>query len=193
MKGLNQSKKDVIFWSQQLYNKGFASTRSGNLSCAVDKELILITAHDSYLGYMQESDVVLVDRKGKVVGKGEPSYELRLHLGIHNLLKTQVVMHAHSIYTTAYFNYFKKLSHFSYESEMYLRYVPVVPQKGPNVTDVKPVIRALEDAKIVVLKNHGVVARGDDFKSTFCLIELLEDTARLNFAVAGKIKTKRQR
>ena len=190
IKGLNHWKNEMIFWSQQLYNKGFASTRSGNLSCAVGKRYILITAHDSYLGYMQQRDVVLIDRKGKPIKGGEPSYELRLHLGIHNLLPSKVVMHAHSIYTTAYFNYCKQLKHYSFESEMYLKRVPVVPQKGPNVTNVTPVIRALENSKIAVLKNHGVIARGEDFKSTFCLIELLESTAKLNFDILGKLKTK---
>jgi L-fuculose-phosphate aldolase len=192
IKGLKQQKKEVIFWSRQLYNKGFASTRSGNLSCAVAKELILITAHESYFGCMDEKDIVLVDRKGKVVGSGgEPSYELRLHLGIHNLLKPGVVIHAHSIYATAYFNYYKKLKHFNFESGMYLKNVPVIPQRGPIITDVTPVIQALEDTKIAVLKNHGVIARGENFKTAFCLIATLESTARLNFAVMGKLKSKK--
>jgi len=74
---------------------------------------------------------------------------------------------------------------FSYESRFYLGAVQAIPQYTPTVTDVEPVISALENSSIVVLKNHGVVSVGEDFKSAFGLMEVLEEQAKVNLAVKG--------
>jgi len=177
-----QEKKEIIYWAKLLNDKDLTTARNGNISlkCA-DK--ILITAHDAYLGYLEEKDIVTIDAQGKLLdGVGEPSSEKEMHLGIHNKFKdVNVVIHAHSPYSTAFFHYFDKLDIFSYEAKFYLGNLPVVPQRGPLVTDVAPVLKALENSNIVILGNHGVVAMGRGFKDTFSLLELLEEQARVSF------------
>jgi ribulose-5-phosphate 4-epimerase/fuculose-1-phosphate aldolase len=123
-----------------------------------------------------------MEEGGKILeGKEEPSVERELHLEIYKQFKdTKVVLHAHPSFTTAFFNYFDRLDIFSFEAKFYLGEVKAIAQDTPTVTNIEPVLEALENANIVVLKNHGVVAVGDDFKAAFSLIELLEEQARVN-------------
>jgi L-fuculose-phosphate aldolase len=175
-------KKEIIYWANLLNQREFVTVRSGNISLKVGEDKILITSHDCYLGYLDKEDILLIDLKGNVLeGDKEITSEKKLHLGIHSKFKDiYAVLHAHPPYTIAFFNYFKKLNIFSFEAKFYLGKVPVIPQKTPIVIDTKPVISALENSNIIVLKNHGVISIGKDFKEAFSLIELLEAQARVN-------------
>ena len=155
------------------------------MSHRIAPDKILITAHDSYLGHLEEEDVLLIDSKGQVLeGRRETTSEKGLHLDIHRAFPShEVILHAHPPYTVALFHYFKSLDIFSFEAKFYLGNVAVIPQESPTVTDTKPVVEALEGSQIVVLKDHGVVSVGKDFKEPFSLIELLEEQAKVNLTI----------
>jgi len=175
-KSSNKEKQEIVFWAEMLHRKNCLSGASGNISYGLAVDRLYITAHDSYLGFLKEEDILLVDAEGVVIeGAGSITSEKALHLGIHRAFSdARVVLHAHPPFTTAYFNRFDDIEYISFESKFYLGRVPVIPQDTPTVTELSPVLEALENNKIVVLKNHGVVAIGKDFKPAFSLIELLE-------------------
>jgi len=180
-----KERREIIFWGRQLNRKGFVTARSGNISKKIGDDKIMITSHDSYLGFLEDNEVLLTDLNGNVLeGNFEPAVEKDLHLGIYRKFEeVKVVMHAHSPFSTAFFHYYKTLDTFSFESAFYLGKVPVVPQETPTVTDIESVLSALRKGSIVVLKNHGIVSIGENFKSAYGLIELLEDQAKINFSM----------
>jgi L-fuculose-phosphate aldolase len=179
---LDKERKEVIWWARLLNQRGFVTARSGNISYKIAPDKILITAHDSYLGHLEEEDVLLIDSKGKVLeGRRDTTSEKRLHLDIHSAFSDcRVILHAHSPFTVALFHYFEGLDIFSFEARCYLGNIPVIPQDSPTVTDTEPVVEALKGSQIVVLKDHGVVSVGRGFKEPFSLIELLEEQAKVN-------------
>jgi L-fuculose-phosphate aldolase len=178
----SEEKKSIIYWAHLLNQKGLVTARSGNISLRV-KNNVAITAHNTYLGQLEEQDIVVVDMKGNLVdGAVTPSSERAMHLDILNKFKDiNVVIHSHSPYSTAFFHYFEKIEIFSFEAKFYLGTVPVVNQRTPTVTDTTPVLKVLDSCNVVVLGNHGVVAMGKDFKEAFSLIELLEEQAKISF------------
>lgn len=181
MKGRDM-KKEMIYWGALLDRKGFAAARSGNISCKAESGRIWVTAHNAYLGRLEEEEILLMDPEGNIL-KGELplTAEKDLHLSVHRKFPdTGVVVHAHPPYTTALFHYFGRINFFSSEAEFYLGGIEAVPQATPAISDVEPVLRALEKSNIVVLKNHGVVSRGSDFKEAAGAIELLEEQARVD-------------
>lgn len=183
-------KKEMVIWAHRLNQKGLVAARGGNMSYRVRNNKILITAHDCYLGYLREEDILLADLSNPGVNNtAEFSSERLLHLSIYRNPKFEdirVVLHAHPPYTTAFFNYFDKLDIFSFETKFYLGDIAVVAQDTPTVAEPGPVIRELENGNIVVLKKHGVVAIGGNFKETFSLIELLEEQAKVNLMLKNK-------
>ncbi len=190
----SEAKKEFIYWCRLLNQKGLVSARSGNVSCKVGDNKLLVSAHDCYLGHLEEVSVLRCDLQGEVIGpKQELTSEKDLHLEIHRAFpEAAVVLHAHPPHTTAFFHYFDSLDIFSFEAKFYLGAVPVLEQETPTVTDIAAVLKALKVSTIVVLKNHGVVAIGKDFKEAFSLIELLEEQAKVNLLIrASEIRNQK--
>ncbi len=183
-----RAKEEIIRWGHLMNQKAFVTARSGNMSCKVNPKEIFVTAHDSYLGHLEKEDILIVDLEGNVLeGAKEITSEKLLHLHIHKqFAAVKAVLHAHPPYTVAFFHYFDNLDIFSFEARHYLGRLEVIPQASPTVSDTKPVIAAFERAALVVLKDHGVVSVGKDFREAFGLIELLEEQAKVNLVVKGK-------
>ncbi|MBN2482920.1 MAG: class II aldolase/adducin family protein [Candidatus Omnitrophica bacterium] len=178
-----REKKEIIYWANILYQKGLITARSGNLSCRIGPNHILITRHDCYLGHLTYDDIVSVDIDGNLIAGNEsaPSSEKDLHLAVYRSLPDiQTVVHSHSPCTTAFFHYFDTLDIFSFEAKFYLGNVRVIPQNTPTVTDIQPVVAALEANNITVLRYHGVVAIGKEFKEAVSLLELIEEQTKVN-------------
>lgn len=178
---------EFIYWGSQLYNKGLVIGTSGNISKKIDDNIYL-TAHNSYLGYLSKDDIAVIDKSGNLLyDKVEPTSEKLLHTNIYKAMpEKNVVIHAHPLYTTYFFNYFDKIDPITFEEKMLLGNIRIVPQNSPTVVDIDPVIKAFEINSIVILKRHGVVAVGEDFKSAFSLIYLLEEHAKLNLLCNSK-------
>jgi L-fuculose-phosphate aldolase len=181
-----KEKQEIIFWGAQLYHRGINHGRSGNISRRVDDK-ILITAHESYLGFLQQNDILVIDKEGNILeGDKEPTSEKALHLSIHERFpKKNVAIHVHPPYTVHYFHYHDSLTPITLEERVYLGKVKAITQQTPTITDLEPVHQALENNDIVVIKDHGVVAIGEDLRYTFSLIELLEVNARVHLITMG--------
>jgi ribulose-5-phosphate 4-epimerase/fuculose-1-phosphate aldolase len=175
-----KEKQEIRFWGLQLHRQGINFGRSGNISKRVGDK-ILITAHESYLGFLDEDDILVMDKDGKIVeGKKEPTSEKLLHVYLYQYYpQKQVIIHAHPPYTVHYFHSSETLTPITLEERVYLGKVGTITQKTPTITDIQPVQQALDTNDIVVIKDHGVVAIGENFKYTFSLIELLEVNARV--------------
>jgi len=186
MKTLYKAKREeILFWARELANKSFLSGPVGNISARVNKDKFLITTHNAYLGYLEEDEIVLIDKSGNVLDKSDykPTSELTLHLGAYKSEAVNAVIHAHPAFTTAFYSRFGNLEINNFESRLYLSNITALEQDGPIVTDVKPVLEALKTGNIVVLKKHGIISVGADFKQAFSLIQMLEETCKVNIAL----------
>lgn len=188
-------KKEIIYWAKLLNQKNLVSARSGNISYKLSEDKILITSHDCYLGDLKEEDILLISKEGEILeGEKEITSEKKLHLDIYKEIEdAKVILHAHPPYTVAFFHYFDKLDIFSFEARFYLGNVKVILQETPTVIDTKPVIEALKAVNIVVLKEHGVVSIGRDFREALSLIELLEEQSKINLLIrSGFLKEEKE-
>ncbi len=187
---VTKAKKEFMYWAHLLYERGLVVGKSGNLSARIDQQKALLTVTNCYLGMLTASQIAVVGHDGRIISGNKAcklTSEKDLHLGIlNNFPAAKVVIHAHPVHTLAFFHYFPRLAVFSFETRFNLGKVPVAPQSTPTVTNIKPVLRALESNNIVVLRNHGVVAMGDNFAAVFALIELLEEQAKINLVLQKK-------
>lgn len=174
-------KKNIISIGRLLWEKNLVTGLNGNISRRVDEETILLTGRGTCLGLLQEKDILLMNLDGEVLEEGQASSERALHTEIYkNFPETIAAIHTHTTYTNAYFLQNKTLTPQIFESRLYLGEVQSVQQMTPTVTDTVPVIDALKGNNIVVLRNHGVVAKGGDLFDCFLLIQALEDAIMIN-------------
>jgi L-fuculose-phosphate aldolase len=154
--------------------------KSGNLSCRLDSENILITATGTFLGNLSDSDIIKFNlATNSSTGAKKPSSELPLHTLVYKNFAAKVVLHAHPPLINGYFAVEKTLKSLTFETKFYLGEVPIIKQETPTVTDTKPVIDALKTNSLVVLQNHGAIAIGDNFEETLSLLEALEEAVRV--------------
>ncbi|HNW39499.1 MAG TPA: class II aldolase/adducin family protein [Candidatus Omnitrophota bacterium] len=170
---------EIIEVGKRLYAAGLAVAKSGNLSCRIDQENILITGTGTFLGQLKESDIVKVNlASAKFEGELKPSSELPLHSLVYKNFAAKVLVHCHPPLINGYFAVAKALKAMSFETKFYLGDIPVIPQETPTVTDTEPVIAALKTNNLVVLKNHGTVAMGDKFQDALSITEALEEAVK---------------
>jgi L-fuculose-phosphate aldolase len=172
-------KEEIIKVGKRLYHTGLAVAKSGNLSCRLDSQTILVTATGTFLGDLKEGDIVKVDlNTGKSESGKNPSSELPLHSLVYKNFSAEVVLHCHPPLINGYFALNNSLKALTFETKFYLGDVPVVAQETPTVTDPGAVIAALKNNSLVILKNHGTVAIGGKFEDALNLIEALEEAVR---------------
>lgn len=170
-------KNEIIEVGKRLYKVGLVVAKSGNISAKLDDENILITGSGTFLGDLGVDDIVKVNlTTGE--GKEKASSELPLHSLIYKNFPNQTIIHCHPPLINGYFAVKSDLKSLTFETKFYLGQVPVVEQDTPTVTKPELVIEALGANKMVVLKNHGVVAISDKFEEALSLIEALEEAVR---------------
>jgi len=173
-------KKQIINIGKKLCRSGLVAGRAGNLSARLDKNNLLITATGCALGNLKCSDILQVNLTKKKEAKVKPvSSEFPLHSLIYRSFSSKVVIHCHPPLTNAYFCVYPSIKALTLETRFYLGEIPVVKQKTPMVTKPEAVIAALKKAKLVVLKNHGVVCVGESFDVALSLIETLETAVKV--------------
>lgn len=174
-------KKNIISIGRLLWEKNLVTGLNGNISRRVDDETIVITGHGTCLGLLQETDILHMKLDGEALEEGNVSTETLLHTEVYkNFPETIAIVHTHTTYTNAYFLENESLIPQIFESKMYLGEIKSVNQVTPAVTDATPVIEALKSNNITVLRNHGVVAKGEDLFDCFLLIQALEEAVAVD-------------
>ncbi len=172
-------KEEIIVIGKKLYAARLVAATSGNLSAKLDQNNILITVTGSSLGSLKSEDVIRVNLKDKDIKDIRLTTEFPLHRLIHETLPVKTVIHCHPPLVNGYFSVYSSLKNLTFESKLYLGDVPVVKQETPSITQPQLVVEALKANNLVVIKNHGVVSVGEDFRGCFNLIETLEEAIKV--------------
>jgi len=180
--------KNIVKISHELYIKGLVPGKSGNISVKFEKNglyVVAVTPSGSSFKTLKESDIVLVDLEGNVVSKTNnvPTSELEMHLKIYKLRKdVGAVVHTHSPITTGFAfsdEKIKRFEGFGPIEEEFLQTVDYHPPGSSNLA--MAVSEGLVNQDVVVLKNHGMVAVGENLDEASLLAEFVEDSAKIQF------------
>ena len=172
-------KQDMVAIGRLLWEKDLASGLNGNISRLIDKDTILLTAHGTCLGRIEEKDILAMKLNGQLLEEGNVSTEKLLHAEIYkNFQDAQAVIHTHTTYTNAFFLENEIFVPRIFEAKFCLGEIKGVPQTTPAVTDAGTVVEGFKKNNIVVLRNHGVAAKGEKLFDCFLLIQALEEAVK---------------
>jgi ribulose-5-phosphate 4-epimerase/fuculose-1-phosphate aldolase len=173
--------RDIIAIGRAAYARNLVAARAGNLSIRLGAARFMITGQGAALGFLRRSDLIIADLEGRrKQGTANPSFETGLHAAIYKSLNARAIVHLHPPCALALTEAKRVLLPITFEAELFLGAVPVIPQEAPNVIDPSLVVAALSLNTIVMLKNHGVVSTGETLQDAFFLAELLEESSRMN-------------
>lgn len=194
---IEQYQQEIMDIGKEAYRKNLVVACGGNLSVRVNAEQFLMTAHTAALGFLKDKDFLLMDLTGKVIrGEGKPSTEVKLHTAIYQHTEAKAVVHLHPPYTNVLAIAGVELKPMTFESSLFLGHtIPMISQDSPSVTQLDGVLEALELSNIIILKEHGTVAIGNDLWEAFFLTEILEETAMMTYLdkTLGEQKTKEEK
>ena len=177
----DKAAQEIIRVGKAAYHRNLVSGRAGNLSARLSGSRFMITGQGAPLGFLSKNDLVVADSNGdKKRGQRNLSFETGLHAALYKTMRPGAVVHVHAPSTLTLIESAQNIKPLTFEAEIFLGNVPVVPQQAPNVTDNEAVTAALALNNIVILKNHGVVSIGETIWDAFFLAELLEETAQMN-------------
>lgn len=171
--------KELIKIAFRAYDRKLTSGTGGNISARLDDHHFLISRSGSSLGFLAPVDILKVNLKGELVsGEGKPSSETPVHSAIYQRLHPEAILHSHPPLISALALADIPFSPLTFEPNIVLGNVPVIPQQSFNIINIDEVVNSLSNNKIIILQHHGVLAIGDTLKEAFLLTDLLETTAQ---------------
>lgn len=193
MKTITELRQEIVDRSLQAFHEGLFSGTSGNMSCYLrEEDLMLITPTSVRYDVMRAEDIVALRLDGTVVeGHLKPSSEWRMHAAVYEgCPDVNAVFHTHSPYATAFAVNHQTIPAVLIEALVFLggdiRYAdyatPGTKEVGLNA------VPALEGRRGCTLANHGVLAVGGDLAQAYLNAEYIEDVAKI-YAIARSVGT----
>ena len=178
--------QEIIDVSNEIYEKGLVSGKSGNISKRIKSsigDIVAITPTLTSLSGLKQEDIVLLDMQGNILTNGTPSSEVNMHLEIYKKRQdVNAIVHTHSTYATGFAfsnKRLKRLEGFGEIKNPYLHYIeyekPGSDELAKNASD------NISDEDVLILKNHGVICIGDNLKEAKLLAVFVEETAKTQF------------
>jgi L-fuculose-phosphate aldolase len=184
---VRQLRHEVAETSQFLHRAGWCANHDGNVT-ARDGNRYIATPTATSKRLVAEKDLIEVDGKGQVVGRGKVFGEIGLHLAIYERRPDiGAVVHAHPPYATAISASRQNPIERPFIAEAFVSLGPVIPklpyaQPGDSARAALAPWCELVDA--VILGNHGVIAWGKDCETALLRLELVEHLAKIAVAAA---------
>ncbi len=193
MKTISELRQEIVDRSLQAFHEGLFSGTSGNMSCFLREEgIMLITPTSVRYDVMRAEDIVTMRLDGTVAeGRLKPSSEWRMHAAVYSRCPdVNAVFHTHSPYATAFAVNHQTIPAVLIEALVFLGGdIRCASYATPGTEEVGlNAVPALADRKGCTLANHGVLAVGDDLAQAYLNAEYIEDVAKV-YTIANSIGT----
>jgi len=163
---------------RRLWVRGLLAAHDGNISMGLADNYLLCTPSGVSKGYMDPTDIVIVDLEGKPRDpRQKSSSELKMHLEIYrNRPDIRAVIHAHPPHATA----FAVTGHglpkgIMPEIDTLLGEVALLPYAQPGTYELAERFRPfLRSSNVFLLSNHGATTIGTTLEEAWFRMESLD-------------------
>jgi len=178
-----QSRREIVFFGKILHQFGYVAAMDGNLSVRLDEERILATPTAMSKGLLRPSDLVIVDRDGRLIAGRHPvSSEIAMHLMIYRLRPDiRAIVHAHPPTSTGFAAAGMALNQpLVCEVVIGLGSIPLAKYGTPGTPELCDSLAPLiPQYDAILMANHGVVAYADTLHDAYMKMETVEHFARI--------------
>jgi L-ribulose-5-phosphate 4-epimerase len=190
-------RKELSDYSKRSFKRGLVSGTGGNISVRIPgTDEVLITPTGISLEEITPEINLLMNLDGTVLENPcglKSSKETGFHLAAYRLRPDAgAVAHLHPPYATAYSNRLKPLPLVTVSARGVLKEVPCIesapagsPELSRYVQEGLKIFPAT--VKVVLMREHGILALGADLCNAYYLSDLAEDSAKIAF-IESKIK-----
>lgn len=180
-------RREIVATSHQVHARGWVANHDGNLTARLSETHLLCTPTAVSKGDVLPAWLIVVDGDNAVVeGSRRAFSELQLHRAAYGARPDiTVVIHAHPPCATAFALAGVPLPHPVMAEPIVTlgAVIPMVPYSRPGSQSLTDDIGAgLQQADVLLLEQHGVLAVGGSFEQAFLRLELLEHMAKIALA-----------
>ena len=176
-------RQEIVDKSLEAFRQGLFSGTSGNMSCRVAPDEMLITPTSVRYEALRAQDIVRMKLDGTVLeGALQPSSEWRMHAAVYKAYPaTNSVFHTHSPHATAFAVVRRSIPAVLIEARIFLGGdIRCADYASPGTEAVGTnAIPALAGRGGCTLANHGVLAVGEDLAQAYLRAEYIEDVAKI--------------
>ncbi len=173
--------EEIIKFGKKIVEQQLATSFFGNLSIRIGDD-IFITKTGSMLDELSNDDVVKVHISNSSEWDRIASSELIVHRMVYKNTDAAAIMHTHSLYSTLMGNtdpYYLEID--TGEVLPFLNKVPIVSGKSGSLELAMAVSKALKCYNLVIVKDHGVFAKGKNLRECYVYVSALEHFCKYNF------------
>lgn len=166
---LEKQKQDFLDACRRIGEYDLLRYSSGNLSCRIDNNRVLISASKSWLAELETGQISLCELEtGKLIDGLKPTIESSFHFGILKKREdVNVVLHFQSPFATAIACSKKPLDYnfgIIIEVPVYIGTPGLVPYSPPGSTELaENIIESARKHDMIIMRNHGLVTVGEDY------------------------------
>ncbi|MEW6605360.1 MAG: class II aldolase/adducin family protein [Thermoproteota archaeon] len=173
--------QELVDCVKSLYAMGLTTSVSGNHSIRTGGWM-WITPSGVPRYKMRSADLVRVNlMTGKIVGKIKPSIELEMHRNIYSSRPDiNAIVHTHSPFTIGV-SISSKFRHVIEEAKLVIGDPAIIANSPSGSAALAKAVSEefKKGVKVVVIKNHGVVAGGSNLEHARAIVESLEEWAKI--------------
>jgi L-fuculose-phosphate aldolase len=177
----HQLRKDLVRFGHLCYERNLLVAMDGNLSALLPSGDVLCTRAGTHKGFLEDDDLVVIDRKGKKLrGSGTPTSEILMHLACYEERPdVRAVVHAHPPISIAFTIAGQSLARCVLpEVVLTLGVVPTVEYATTGTQTLADKIREhVRNHDAILMDRHGAVCLGRNLLEAFSRLETLEHTA----------------
>jgi ribulose-5-phosphate 4-epimerase/fuculose-1-phosphate aldolase len=170
--------RNLIKFAKEAEKKNLIWGPSGNISCRLDENTILITSSGAHLGELREENFVVMDLENKKVeGEKKPSIEFKMHTGVYKIQNdAKAVFHSQPFFTTLISCTDLEVdTNLFPESMAYINRLERVPYNHPGSQELANSVSAkAKECDIIILSNHGAICWGRSLDEVLLKTETLE-------------------
>ncbi|KAF0152427.1 MAG: class II aldolase/adducin family protein [Ignavibacteria bacterium] len=195
MKHTLEQKKQIVEIGKRIYARGYVASNDGNISIRLSNDTILITPTGVSKGFMQTSDLIVLNLDGNIVeGNRKQSSETNMHLQIYKARHDVMsICHSHPPYSTGFAVAGVPLNKMVLpEVIIVLGAIPLVEYGTTGTNELSEMLaKYVNDYDAFLLANHGVVTLGKTVLDAYHKMETVEHAAKIQFVAhqLGNVNT----
>jgi L-fuculose-phosphate aldolase len=178
-----QLRADLVRFAHLCYERRLLVAMDGNLSVRLSDELVLCTQAGCHKGFLDDSQLVVVDLTGrKVRGQGEPTSEMAMHRAAYRVRPDlEAVVHAHPPMCVAFTVAGVSMARCVLpEVVLTLGTIPTLTYETTGTRELAELVgEAMQTHDAVMMDRHGAVCGGTSLLDAFCKLETMEHTAQI--------------
>lgn len=165
---------------------------SGNMSQRLPDGKIMLSKSGSWLAELDQDEISICEvETGNILNDVKPTVENVFHRGIFNQREdVNTILHFQSPYATIIACSCKSYFNFNVIAEipLYIRNIETVPYLVPGSAELaEAVINATKESDLVIMKNHGLVAVGKDYRDVIQKAKFFELACEIMINSNGQV------